>query len=253
MFRFVPRRGALAVACALALTAQPSQAIAPVLLLFIKQMVKQSASDMIKDALLSGLRDQGCKGMALANAIESLDVRKGATGLPAGMMGMPMGMQGIPPEMAARMGEMMPNVVNLPPGMAQGGDQMAMMQRAMVAMSQPLSPPQTLAAIDELAELGFLPKAMQTELKECMLLIPASTQVLGMGMGMLAPIIPQLRQARDEMRALSPAEQDEVAATLADELKTASPAERKSFVEQLGNGFFPQRISDGVKARLGAK
>ena len=32
---------------------------------------------MLKDMLLSGLRDMGCKGIALANALEALDLRKG--------------------------------------------------------------------------------------------------------------------------------------------------------------------------------
>ena len=75
----------------------------------------------------------------------------------------------------------------------------------MQAMSQPLSPPETLAVMDEMVEIGFLPKAMQAELKECMLLLPTAAPALGMGMGMLKPMLPQIREARDQLHALSPA------------------------------------------------
>ena len=120
-------------------------------------------------------------------------------------------------------------------------------------MGQPLSPPETLATIDELFELGFLPKAMQTELKECMLLLPSSVEVLGMGMGMLKPMIPQLRQARAELHALSPAEQDEVAATLTQQMLELPADQRAALTEHLDSGFFPRRISLAVKAATAAR
>ena len=118
----------------------------------------------------------------------------------------------IPPDIAAKMGTMMPGLGQLPPGMNLDPEQVAMMAQMQRMMNEPLSPRETLATIDELFELGFLPKAMQSELKECMVLVPATIPALGMGMGMLKPMVPQLRQARDEMRTLSPAEQDEIAA-----------------------------------------
>jgi len=98
-----------------------------------------------------------------------------------------------------------------------------------------------------------LPKAVQTELKECMLVLPASIPALGMGMAMLKPIVPQLRQAREQMRSLSPAEQDEVAAALAAEIAPLPKEQRAEFIEHLGSGFFPPRVSDGVKQRLAVK
>ena len=158
-----------------------------------------------------------------------------------------------PAELAARMRELMPGVGQMPAGMGLAPDQMAMMASMLQSMGEPLSPAQTIATIDELAELGFLPKAVQTELKECMVVLPTSIPALGMGMGMLKPIVPQLRQAREQMRALSPDEQDEVAAALAAEIAPLPKEQRAEFIAHLGSGFFPPRISDGVKRRLAAK
>ena len=69
--------------------------------------------------------------------------------------------------------------------------------------------------------------------KECMVLVPATVPALGMGMGMLKPMIPQLRQARAEMRALSPAEQ------------------RSALLENLDSGFFPPRVVACARAAVG--
>jgi hypothetical protein len=270
------RTGALALAMTLALTLTPvpSEAIAPVLLLMVKQIGQDLAKSMVKDALLSSLSGIGCRGIALTRAIEAFDLRGGGAGallggmpkLPAGMSmsAMPGGAAlamsgglsvagGIPPEMAAKMGALMPGAGQLPPGLAAGADPMAMMARMQQAMGEPLSPPQTLATIDELFELGFLPKAMQSELKECMVLVPESIPVLGMGMGMFKPMIPQLRQARDQMHALPPDEQDELAAALVQQIKPLPAGERTAFLEQLDAGFFPPRLAQGVKAGLAAR
>ena len=252
------RIGALTLAAALLLPPAPSHAMAPLLLVMLKQLAQDAAKSMLKDMLLSQLNGMGCKGMALANALQGMTLR-GALGGVAGSvlppMGMPMSMgmpAGLPPEMAAKMGSLMPGLGQMPAGMALDPEQMAAMARMQQAMSQPLSPRETLASIDALTELGFLPKPVQAELKECMLLIPAATQALGMGMGMLQPMIPQLRQARAELHALPVAEQDEVAAALAQDLSSLSPDERKALADFLDSGFFPKRVADGVKARLPA-
>ncbi len=265
----------LTLATALAAAPAPSEAIAPALLFMIKQIAQQAATSMIKDTLLSSLSGMGCKGIALSNALTALDARGGGAGallggmpkMPAGMTmpnmpslpggpgmpigGLPQGMS-IPPELAARMGAMMPNAGQLPAGMAMDPEQMAMLSRVMQAMNEPLSPAETLATVDELFELGFLPKAMQTEFKECMVLVPATIPALGMGMGMMKPIIPQLHRARDELRALSPAEQDEVAAELAQQLKALPADQRAALLEHLDSGFFPPRVAQGAKAGLAA-
>ena len=269
----------LGLATALAAVPAPSEAIAPALLFMIKQIAQDVATSMIKDALLSSLSGMGCKGIALSNALRAFDVRGGGAGaLMAGMPKMPAGMTmpsmpnitgmpgmptlpgaagmalggmppgaSMPPEMAAAMAKLMPNGGQLPTGMAMDSEQMAMMARAMQALNEPLSPAETLATIDELFELGFLPKAMQSELKECMVLVPATIPALGMGMGLLKPMIPQLRQARAEMHALSPAEQDEIGAELAQQLKALPADQRAALVEHLDSGFFPPRVAQVAK------
>ena len=75
---------------------------------------------------------------------------------------------------------------------------------------------------------------------------------MGMGMAMLKPIIPQLRKAKDEIAALSPVKQDEVAAALAEQVQGLTADERMAVAEYLGSGFFPAHISDGVETRLAA-
>ncbi|MCE9658597.1 MAG: hypothetical protein K8R60_08560 [Burkholderiales bacterium] len=286
----------------LTLSPLPGQALAPVLLLLVKQIVKDAAQSMLKDMLLSSLNGMGCKGMAIANALQALDLRKGAggggmmgmfggampklpsggamPGLPAGMAmpqmpggmtmpqmpagmsipgmpAMPGGMAGMTgmglgapgsEEMMARMRAMMPGGGQMPAGTGIDPEQMS---RIMQAMSQPLSPPETLAVIDEMTEIGFLPKAMQAELKECMVLIPTAAPALGMGMGMLKPMLPQLRQAREQLHALSPAEQDELVAALAPEMKALPADERKNLLEFLDSGFFPKRVAEGLRRQLG--
>ena len=81
------RTVAFAAAASLAAAPAPSEAIAPVLLVLVKQLAKDAAQSILKDLLLSSLRDMGCKGIALANAFEAFDLRKKAGG-GAGMAGM---------------------------------------------------------------------------------------------------------------------------------------------------------------------
>ncbi len=290
----VPRFATVLLAVTLVIVPARSDAIAPVLLIMLRQIAQDVAKSVLKDALLSSLSGMGCKGIALANALEALDLRRGlgggggigaiaglGRGLPqmppgmAGVSGMP-GMPSMPsmaglggigamagmggvgagamtPEMAAKMSALMPGLGQMPAGAGLGPDQMAMMARIQQAMGEPLSPAETVATIDELADLGFLPKPMQTELKECMVVLPTSIGALGMGMGMLRPIIPQLREAREQLRALSPAEQDEVTEALVQELAPLPAGQRAEFLQALDGGFFPERIRDGVRTRLAAK
>lgn len=262
MSRTASRLVAFTLAIVLAAAPLPGRAVAPALLLFIRQMAQQAVTSMIKDTLLSGLGGLGCKGMALSNALAAFDRRSIAGGLsmlaPGGLPMMPGAgglptMADVPPEMLARMNTLMPGGGQLPPGLGLDAEQQAALARMQQAMSQPLPVPETLATIDELFELGFLPPAVQTEFKQCLLLVPAAIPALGMGMGMLKPMIPQLRGARDELRALPPAEQDEVAAALAQELKALPAAQREAMLEHLDSGFFPARVSQGVKARLAGR
>jgi hypothetical protein len=310
MRRNAARIVALTLACSLALAPVPSAAIAPVLLLLVKQIAKDAAQSMLKDLVLSSLNGMGCKGIALANALQGLDLRQGAGGGMGGVMGLlgggglpkpggsgvpglAQGIPGMPAGMATSqtpagmtipgMPGGLPGAAGLPgmtgvPGLAglqgmgigalDGGDLMARMRsmmaagqmpsdvdpeqitRFMQAMSQPLTPPETLAVMDEMNEIGFLPKAMHAELKECMVLLPGAAPALGMGMGMMKTMLPQLRQAREQLHALSPAEQDELVAALAPEMKALAADERKAFLDFLDGGFFPKRVADGLRVRL---
>jgi len=148
---------------------------------------------------------------------------------------------------------MLPNAGALPPGMVIDNDTMAMMARMQQAMAQPLSPAETLATIDELFELGFLPKAVQIEFRECMVLVPETTAALGIGMGVLRPMIPQLRQARETLYALSPADQDEVAAMLVKHMRELPADQRTALMEHLGSRFFPPRVGEAVRAGVAAR
>ena len=193
----------------------------------------------------------GMSGISGMSGLQKMPSVPGLGGLPAGLAG---GMGGaVPADLAAKMAALMPGAGQLPAGMGLEPDQMAMLARLQQSMAEPLSPQETIATLDELADLGFLPKPIQNELKECMVVLPTSIAALGMGMAMLKPVVPQLRQARAELHALSPAEQDEVAIALAQEIAPLPAEQRAQFVEHLGSGFFPPRVVAGVKERLGAR
>lgn len=263
------RAGALSLSVALTLAPTPSEALPPLVAMLVKEIVKQT----FKDMLLDGLRGQGCKGIALANAISMLDLKGGGgigalPKMPAGMA-----MPNLPPGMAMPNMPNMPGGAgaliggatgaagvhadamsklagNMPPGMALTPELSAMVANMMGA---PLSPAETLATIDEMTELGLLPKAIQTELKECMVVLPQTAAALGMGMGMLKPAIPQMRQAKEQMQAATPEEQDEMIALMAEQLGAVTASERKEVLEMLDGGFFPPRVAAGVRAKLAQK
>lgn len=282
IFMFRPLRRSLVAAAVLAGLALPAQALAPAILLLVQQMVQQSATSMLKDTLLNSIRGMGCKGIALANALTALDARGGArTALGAGLPQLPAGMAmpqlppgmvmpqlppgasmpgmpglptgaGVSPALMAQMTALMSAGASMPAGTSAVPGQVALPPGLQQAMGRPLSPTETVQTIDALHELGFLPQALQAELKECMVLVPAAVPALGMGMGMMQPMIPQLRQAREQLHALRPSEQDEVADALAQEMRTLGTDERAALMEHLDTGFFPARVSAGVKSRLSA-
>ena len=225
------RVGALGLAVALLVAPVAGEAIAPMLLM----MARQAGSSMLKDMLLGSVRDSGCKGAALSNALQGLDVRNALTGGGAGRMGLPgMGMPGMPmqgltmpggvpgmgrgmPDMAAAqgmLGSLMPAGGALPPGMALGPEQAAMLAQLQQSMAQPLSPQETLATIDELGELGLAPASMVAELKECMVLLPQASAGMGMGLGMLRRLR-QPERVRARLLAAARGRRIEVAARFA--------------------------------------
>ena len=263
------------VAITLALASAPSQAIAPIIALLAKQMLSDMVTSTAKSMLLGSLDGMGCKGQALANAITSVGNIGAGRGMPAGMAlptmpgmpkmpgmsalpgGMPMmpGMGALPPgspDMAAMMARMLPGGA-MPPGMALDPEQAAMLAQLQGGMGAALAPAETLATIEEMSELGLLSPAMNTELKECMVLLPHAASAMGMAMGMMKPMLPQFRDARDQMRALSPEEQDELAASLVQELDKAPAKERKAMLGELASGLFPPRVVQTLNQRLGVK
>ena len=270
-------RAALTTAAiTLALMATPSQAIAPLIALLGKQLLQDMVMTTAKSMLMDSLRGTGCKGTALANALDSfgsimggglgvlrgLPGAAGVGGMPAmpavpgtstgpgiaGMTGMP-GMGGVPPEMAAQMARMMKGM----PGSGLDAEQSASVAELQRLMGAPLSPLETIATINEMSELGLLSAAMSTELKECLLLLPQSAPGMGMAMGMMKPMLSQIREARDEMRTLSPVEQDELAASLAEEFDKVPAADRKRMLTELGGGLFPPRVVETLSRRYGAR
>ena len=105
-------RAALTTAAiTLALMATPSQAIAPLIALLGKQLLQDMVMTPAKSMLMDSLRGTGCKGTALANALDSFgSIKGGGLGVLRGLPGAAGvgGMGGMPPEMAAQMAGMMP-------------------------------------------------------------------------------------------------------------------------------------------------
>jgi len=69
---------------------------------------------------------------------------------------------GIPADVAAKMDTFMPEAGRLQ-GIELGPKQMEAIAQMQQVVSQPSSITETVATIDELAELGFLPKEIQAE------------------------------------------------------------------------------------------
>ncbi|HSB21185.1 MAG TPA: hypothetical protein VLD85_14355 [Anaeromyxobacteraceae bacterium] len=133
-------------------------------------------------------------------------------------------------------------------------DQMARAQSAMRsmqrAMEHPLTRPETLAVFDELKSLGVLTDAMHSEARDCILLAPAgSDRQLGQtGAIFKEVLLPQIRDTKAKLSNLTPEQQEELAQGISDALREAEPADRKAFLEGLGQGFFPQAVVDKVAA-----
>ena len=276
------RTALVALAITLSLIAPPSHALAPLIAMLGKKMLQDMLQNSLKDVLLESVSGMGCKGTALANGIRSLgnlNSVNSVKGMGAGMMpnmtampniqGMPgiTGMSGMPgiaglpgmptmsgaqPELLAKMYRLMPDGISA--GGLNGGltaEQAQMLAALTGGAGTPQSPQETIGTIDEMAELGLLPKAVAADLKDCLLLVPQSAQALGMAMGMMKTVLPQVREARDQMRLLSPGEQDELATVLAEELDQAPVADRKQMLTGLGGGLFPPRVVDALNKRYG--
>ena len=269
----------VALAITLTLVAQPGYALAPLIAMLGKKVLQDMLQNSLKDMLLDSVSGMGCKGTALANGIRSLGNLNSVKGMGAGMMpnmtampniqGMPgiAGMSGMPgiaglpgmptmsgaqPELLAKMYRLMPDGISA--GGLNGGltaEQTQMLAALTGGMGAPVSPQETMGTIDEMAELGLLPAATAADLKDCLLLVPQSAPALGMAMGMMKSVLPQVREGRDQMRLLSPIEQDELAAVLAQDLDKVPVADRKQMLTGLRGGLFPPRVVDALNKRYG--
>jgi hypothetical protein len=255
-----------------------------------KQLIKNMLIDGVKSQLIGSLGGMGCKGAALASVLSATTggnpglpgglsaLSGGMPALPAGMTAMPGGvpsgmasMLGMPgagamaaapgamgamasPQMMAMLqeqlgksGAAMPTMS--PEQLAQMNAGMAAMQQA---MAQPLSRAETLAVFDELGELGVMTPAMQSEVRDCvMLALPSASASLGMtGALMKNMVVPQLRSAREQMANLQPEEREQLATEIAQAMKDLSPEDRKAFQEGFGSGFFPPDVVTAVKSKL---
>lgn len=139
---------------------------------------------------------------------------------------------------------------------AMSPEQMAQMQSAMAqmqqAMAQPLSPAETQAVFDELASLGVMTPAMQSEAHDCIALAgPSAAPGLGASAALMKNmVLPKLREAHDKMANLTPDEREQLSSEIAQAMKDASPADRKSFQEGFGVGFFPPDVVDSVRGKM---
>ena len=259
----------------LALLALPAPGLAQVPPTMIASLGKQILQNLVfgslKSELIGGLAGMGCKGAAIAGLAAAADAG-GAAGAARSMTGgmrppssggaiRSMGPGGMPPGMGGT-GAMDPAMMQQAMQMMQQNgsrmtpEQQAMMQQAMAqmqgAMSQPLSRDETKAMFDELAELGLITDAMRSEAKDCITYARPGTgdQIGAAGAMIKNMVIPAARDAKERMAAATPEEQKQLADGMVDALNSASPADRKAFLDGLGAGFFPPQVVEQVRTRV---
>lgn len=237
----------------------PTHAALPLALLG-KQIVKQMIIDTVKGQLLGSLADMGCRGAALAGALSTLDTARtrpadALRGLAGGAAGGIAAPSMDPAQMAALM-----NAAQGAPGMpAMTPEQQAQMQQALAmmqaAMAAPLSRAETVAVFDELAALGVMAPGMVAEARDCVTLAPpGSDRTVGIAGAMIKQtVLPALREAKAQLAALSPEEQDQLVAAMTEELRQASDEDRQAFFAGVGSGFFPPGVLDRVRTGLAGR
>jgi hypothetical protein len=256
------RAGLLSSALCMGL-ATPVHGALPIVAGLGKQLLQNLLFDGVKSQLLGSLSNMGCKGAAVASLLTPGGARQALLSQALPSMAMPpamgMAMPGMPTgtdptQMAALMQQMMGG--RMPPGGAMSPELMSQLGAAMPgfqqAMSQPLSRTETAAVFDELAELGVMTPAMQSELRDCLTLAPPNaTAALGMSGALFKNmVLPQLRMAREQMANLPPEEREQLANDIVEAMKEASPEDRKAFQQGFGQGFFPREVVDAVKAKM---
>ena len=231
--------------------ATPVHAALPIVAGLGKQLVQNLLLDGVKSQLLGSLSNMGCKGAAVASLLTPGGARQAllSQAMPGmSMPGLPGGAESA--QMQALMQQAMAG--RLPAGAAMSPEMMSQLGAAQQAMSQPLSRSETAAVFDELAELGVMTPAMQSELRDCLTLAPPNaTAALGMSGALFKNmVLPQLRLAREQMANLQPEEREQLANDIVEAMKEASPEDRKAFQQGLGQGFFPREVVDAVKLKM---
>jgi hypothetical protein len=251
-------RSALALV-ALLLPAQAFAQVPPSMAASLgKQILQNLVFGSLKSELIGGLAGMGCKGAAIAGLAAAADAG-GAAGAARSMTG---GTRSPSPAAMGGMGAMDPAMMQQAMQMMQesGGrmspEQQAMMQKAMAqmqgAMSQPLSRDETKAVFDELADFGLITDSMRSEAKDCITYArPGTGDQIGAAAAMIKTlVIPAARDAKERMAAATPEEQKQIADGMVDALNSASPADRKAFLDGFGQGFFPPQVVEQVRARV---
>jgi len=218
-----------------------------------KQIVQNAVFGSVKNDLIGSLAGMGCKGATVAGlaAAASSGGAKGA----AAAMGPRSGAGGMDPATMQKAMEMAQQQMAAQ-GRSLTPEQQAMMQKAMrqmqTASAQPLSPIETTAVFDELAELGLINDALRKEANECISSAPpGSADAVGSAGAILrSTVLPAARQAKERMASLSPEEQKQLGDGIVEALNSASPADRKAFFEGMGAGFFPPAVVEQVRAQV---
>lgn len=223
-----------------------------------KQMLQNVIFGSLKSELIGGLAGMGCKGATIAG----LAAAAGAGGASGAARSLTGGTRSPSPATMGGMGAMDPAMMQQAMQMMQENgsrmspEQQAMMQKAMAqmqgAMSQPASRDETKAVFDELADLGLITDSMRNEAKDCITYArPGSGDQIGAAGAMIKTmVIPAARDAKARMAAATPEEQKELADGMVDALSSASAADRKAFLDGLGQGFFPPAVVEQVRARV---
>lgn len=245
---------AIALSLAAFLHSVPGVAQAPQMVSMAKQILQNVVLGSVKNELIGSLAGMGCRGSTIAGLAAAAS-SGGAKGAANATLGPRANMGGMDPAAMQRAMEMAQKQMGAQ-GMQLTPEQQAAMQKAMsqmqTASSQPLSPAETAAVFDELADLGLVSDSMRKEAKDCISAAPpGSTESLGSAGAMIrSTVLPAARQAKERMANLTPDEQKQLADGIVDGLNSASPADRKAFFEGVGLGFFPAPVVEQVRARV---
>lgn len=198
------------------------------LVLVAKQMLQQVVQNELRQLATSALRGGGtvqrdCGAFAALGA--------GGAG---GRGGLPMPTMQDAGALAASLGQMPPE------------------QRALLAplLAAPPSREQMLATLDDMGRLG-MGEAEDLAFVRICIDTPGAAPMLALMLGPMRAAIDEMRQARAQLDAASPAERQEMVAQMAAELRSMDAEERQSALRAIGRAdLLPAWLSEGVSAAL---